>query len=240
MTNELINTVISAVTGAVAGGLVTLLLDKRKELRDDKKEREIEEKRIYEERPELEIIEYKEFVDSSSSDELEHCDINVFLTEMKDVCVEGDSVTAQYREELFNKEEWCSVIYHFRNTGRTDIRCVSPICVCKKNMMMCDTAKTQIILEHGILNYSTMYDRKIRVGDTFSMKVSCHKEYIPGGENFAIMIMDIEDCNSVFWEQPLFFPTDKIYESYKITHKKFRDSFLADSAIECFKKPWLC
>lgn len=41
MTSELINAVISAITGTVAGGSVTLLLDKRKERREDKKEKNI-------------------------------------------------------------------------------------------------------------------------------------------------------------------------------------------------------
>lgn len=55
MTNELMNAIVSAITGAVAGGMVNLLLDKRKENLEDIKEK----KKIYEDRPELQIIEYK-------------------------------------------------------------------------------------------------------------------------------------------------------------------------------------
>ena len=62
MTSELINTIISAITGAFAGGIVTLLLDKRKERREDKKEKQNEKKKIYDDRPELQIIEYKDYL----------------------------------------------------------------------------------------------------------------------------------------------------------------------------------
>lgn len=56
MTSELINTIISAMTGAIAGGMVKLFLDKRKERREDKKEKQNENKKLYVDRPELKII----------------------------------------------------------------------------------------------------------------------------------------------------------------------------------------
>ena len=37
----------------------------------------------------------------------------------------------------------------------------------------------------------------------------------------------------------LFAPNNKIYDSYEITYKEYKDEYLPDSAIECFKKPWL-
>lgn len=55
----------------------------------------------------------------------------------------------------------------------------------------------------------------------------------------SIMFMCLEDCNNRFWNQPLFAPNNKIYDSYEITYKEYKDEYLPDSAIECFKKPWL-
>lgn len=52
MTNELMNAIVSAITGAVAGGMVNLFLDKRKENLEDIKEK----KKIYEDRPEFENV----------------------------------------------------------------------------------------------------------------------------------------------------------------------------------------
>lgn len=128
----------------------------------------------------------------------------------------------------------------FKNVGRTDIRCVSPICTYQKDMMLCDVSSAQFILKHGILNYSTMYDRKIRVGESFTMKVCFHKEYMVTGMMSAIMVMVLEDSNGKFWEQPLFVPSDKIYETYQITREEYRNYLTTEKAKECFREHWLC
>ena len=239
MTNELINAIISAITGAIAGGIITLFLEKRKERREEKKEKQNERKKIYEERPELQIIEYKEYLSRPGHKLKKECDINVFMTKIEKVSVEDDIVTAHYNKEFFNEEEWCCVIYDFKNMGKTDIRCVSPICTYKKDTMLCSVNDAQMIFEHGLLNYSTLYDRKIRAGESFTMRVCYHKECIVAGMISSIMVMGIEDCNNRFWEQPLFAPNNKIYETCRIAYKEYKDDFFPDTAIECFKKPWL-
>lgn len=239
MTSELMNAIISAITGAIAGGIVTLLLDKRKERREDKKEKQNEKKKIYEERPELQIVEYKEYLSRPGHKLKKECDIDVFMTKIEKVSVEDDIVTAHYNKEFFDEKEWCCVIYNFKNVGRMDIRCISPICTYKKDTMLCSVSNAQMILEDGLLSYSTLYDRKVRAGESFTMRIRYHKDCIVAGMMSSIMVMGIEDCNNRFWEQPLFAPNNKIYETYRITHEKYRDNFLPDAAIECFKKPWL-
>lgn len=239
MTSELINAIISVITGAFAGGIVTLFLDKRKERREDKKEKQNEKKKIYEDRPELQITEYKEYLNRPGHKLKRECDINVFMTKMEKVFVEDDIVTAHYNKDFFNEEEWCCVIYDFKNVGKTDIRCVSPICTYKKDTMLCSVTNAQMILEDGLLSYSTLYDRKVRVGESFTMRICYHKDCIVAGMMSSIMVMGIEDCNNRLWEQPLFAPNNKIYETYRITNEEYKADFLLDTAIECFKKPWL-
>lgn len=239
MTNELLVALISAIVGAVVGGIITFLSDKRKERREDKKEKQNKKREIFENRPELKIVEYKDYLSRPGHKLKKKCDINVFITKMDKVSVEDDIVTAHYNKEFFNEEEWCCVIYEFKNVGKTDIRCVSPICTYKKNTMLCDVSNTQMILEHGLLSYSTMYDKKIREGDSFTMRVCYHKNCISAGMISAIMAMGIEDCNNRFWEQPLFAPKNMIYETLGVTRKEYKDDLLPDTAIECFRKPWL-
>jgi len=239
MTNELLVALISAVVGAIVSGIITFFLNKRKEIREDKKEKEIEKKRIYEERPELQIVEYKNYLDCPGHKLKKKCDINVFITKMNKVSVESDIVTAQYNKDFFNQEEWCCVIYCFKNVGKTDIKSVSPICTYKKNTMLCDVSNVQMILEHGLLSYSTMYDQKVRVGDSFTMRVCYHKNCVSAGMISALMVMGMEDCNNRFWEQPLFAPNNVIYDTHRVTRKEYKDDFLPDAAMECFRNPWL-
>lgn len=113
------------------------------------------------------------------------------------------------------------------------------VCTYKKDTMLCDVSNAKMILEYGWLSYSTMFDRKIRVGESFTTKICYHKDCIVSGMMSSIMFMCLEDCNNRFWNQPLFAPNNKIYDSYEITYKEYKDEYLPDSAIECFKKPWL-
>lgn len=185
------------------------------------------------------LSDYKEYIKCSAYKFKKECDINLFMTKMGKVSVENDIVTAHYNNDYFNEEEWCCVIYEFKNAGKTDIRCVSPVCTYKKDTMLCDVSNAKMILEYGWLSYSTMFDRKIRVGESFTTKICYHKDCIVSGMMSSIMFMCLEDCNNRFWNQPLFAPNNKIYDSYEITYKEYKDEYLPDSAIECFKKPWL-
>lgn len=239
MPNEIIMIIISAVISAITSGFVTCLLDKRKERREDKIEQKKENQKIYEERPELQIIEYSEYIDCPGEELEKECDINVFMTRIEEVSVEDGDVTAHYNNKFFNEEEWCCVIYTFKNVGKTDVRGVSPICTYKKDTMLCDVASAKMILEHGTLNYSTMCDKKIRVGESFTMRICYHKDCIVRGMFSSILVMGIEDCNNRFWEQPLFAPYNKMYETYPTSYKRYRDDLLPDIAVECFKEPEL-
>lgn len=213
MTNEIIIASISAIIGAVAGGITTLILDKRKEIREDKREKEKEKKRVYEKRPQLRVVEYKEYLSRPGHKLKKDCDINLFMTKMQNVSVESNVITAHYNEKFFNKEEWCCVIYEFMNEGKTDIQNIRPICTYKKDTMLCSVDEANLILKHGLLKYSTLFDRKIRAGESFTMRVCYHKDCIVAGMISAIMVMGMEDCNNRFWEQPLFTPNEKIYDT---------------------------
>ena len=178
MTGEWTITIITSVISAIIGGVVTLFIERRKERREDKKENEKKKKKVFKKRPELKITEYKEYLSRPGHKLKKECDINVFMTKMEDVSVEGDCVTVHYNKDFFNEEEWCCVIYEFRNVGKTDIRCVSPICTYKKDTMLCDVKVNKLVLEHGSLSYSTMYDKKVRVDESFTMRICYHKPHV--------------------------------------------------------------
>ena len=61
----------------------------------------------------------------------------------------------------------------------------------------------------------------------------------PAGMFSALMSMVLQDDNGRYWSQPIFVPNEKIYNSNRISHKEYRERILANSAIECFRKPWL-
>lgn len=243
MTNELITAIIAALSGAVIGGIVNLLLEIRREHRQDKKEKKKEleknKKESYENRPELEIVDYKNYTNRPGYRIKKQFDINIFLTKIKNVSVEGDLVNIHYNKELFEQDNWCCVIYMFKNIGKTDIRCINPICTYQKDTILCNVDSAEMIAEYGMLSYSSYYDKKVRVGEEVTMKVCYHKDCIVTGNFSAIMDMGFEDSKGRHWLQPLFAPHDKIYDAYGVSCKAYEDNLRADSAYECFVKPWL-
>ncbi|MBQ8279123.1 MAG: hypothetical protein IJZ23_04725 [Roseburia sp.] len=243
MTSELLTAIIAAVTGAVSGGIVNLLLEIRRERRQDKKEKKKEQERnkkeTYDKRPELEIVDYKNYTNRPGYGIKKQFDINIFLTKIENVSVEGDLVNIHYNKEFFDKHDWCCVIYTFKNVGKTDIRRINPICMYQKDTILCNVESAETIAECGVLNYSCYYDKKVRVGEEVTMKVCYHKDCIVTGNFSAIMDIGFEDNNGRYWLQPLFAPHDKIYDAYGVSYKEYRDNLRTDKAYECFMKPWL-
>ena len=239
MTNEIMCAIISAIVGAISGGAISWLLEVRKECKADKKEQVSAQKKIYENRPELEIIDYKDYTARPGYGVKKDSDINIFLGKIQRVSVEKGIVNAQFKEEHFNSEDWCCVVYTFKNVGKTDINCVNPMCLYKRDTVLCDVDLTQKVLRNGILNYSTWYEQKIHIGETFTMKICYHKECVISGMFTATIDMGLVDVNGRYWVQPLFAPENKMYQSSMLSYKQYREQLLPDVAIECFEKPWL-
>lgn len=86
MLEELLSLLINSIPGAIAGGLVSFLFEKRKERREDKKEAQKERKEIFQNRPEFKIVDYKRYTEYNATRD-EKCDLSVFLAYIKDVSV---------------------------------------------------------------------------------------------------------------------------------------------------------
>ena len=237
--DEITTAIISSIFGAISGGIVNWILEKRKERREDKKEKEKENKKVYENRPGLDIVEYKDYIERPGYGIKKECDINIFLAKIANVVIDEDIVKAEFYDEHFNQEEWCCVIYTFRNMGKTDIQCINPVCNSKKDTILYDASQVKEFSAYGLINYSVWFEKKLRVGETFTMKVCFHKSCVITGMFSALMSMVLQDDNGRYWSQPIFVPNEKIYNSNRISHKEYRERILANSAIECFRKPWL-
>ena len=125
MITEIIAAVIGAVVGGVATHITTMLVEKRKERREDMAEARKVRNEAIQNRPEMKIVEYKDYTKRAGYGVKQKCDIEVIVAHVEDVVVTGEKkserVEAQYRAEDFNSDEWCCVIYTFKNAGKTDI-----------------------------------------------------------------------------------------------------------------------
>lgn len=229
---------IIAVVAAIIGSVVTSLYERRRD-----KKKSIEEKREvqHKTRPEFTIVDMKDsFSRPGTCITSQHCDLEVFVAPFSGVTIQGDIVSANYDEGLLDKKNWICRQYTFKNIGEAAVYTISIISNYKKDTCIFDKdAFTARMISEGILNYWAMLDKRIGPGESFTLKLCYSKDKIVTGMLSAIMSLAICDDNNVYWEQPFFSPEPKLYESKKIPYKEYRESILADAAIECFKKPYL-
>ena len=222
--------------------------EKRKERREDALAAKSEQQEIFRNRPEFDIIEYKNYLSRPGYGIKKKCDIEVFVAHIDHVEVEvigkklgakTGNVFAHFHPDDLNTKDWCCVIYVLKNEGKTDISTTNIICHYQKDTCLFPAEYADRYMKENILSYSIWHDRKIRSGRTVTLKLCYHKDRIMAGAFSANMSIGMQDDNGNCWEQPLFAPEDKVYNSEQVTLEQYRKDMSADSAIECFLNPAL-
>lgn len=232
-----------AVISTIVGAFITWLLERRKERREDRKEQLRNRQSTFENRPEMEIADYEDYISCANHHVKRKYDLECVLLPIKRVLVEGkkkrDAVFAYYKDEHLQPEKWLSVIYTFRNAGKTDISTLHIISNLQKNVCLFSKIDAKHLTEEHLLNYSCCYDQKIRVGNSISVKICYPENAITSGLFSAALSIGMEDDNGRFWTQPLFSPENKVYDSRPISATEYWEKIRTDIAEECFKKPYL-
>lgn len=243
MTNEIIIAIISAVAGGIVTLLTTLVLDKRKEKREDRLEAKKLQREAFQNRPEMQIVDFKDYIVRTGYGVKQKCDIELFVAHIETVTVEGKKkraiVHAHYKEEHLNPDEWCCVMYALKNSGKTDISTTDIIWHFQQSSCIFPASEARQWAEGNLLNYSYCYDKKIRVGESISLRICYHKDSVISGMFSAPVSFGMIDDNGRYWTQPLFAPQNKVYDSRAISPKEYIEQTRTILAEECFKKPWL-
>ena len=121
----------------------------------------------------------------------------------------------------------------------SDVSATDIICNYKKDTCIFECDNCVSWAANHLLNYSVNYDKKIRPGETVTIKFCYHKDRVIMGMMSSIMTIGMEDDNGRYWPQPLFAPTEKIYDSRMVTYKDYIAEVRPNAAIECFKNPML-
>ncbi len=231
LNNELTTTIIAAVVGAISGGAVNFLLELRRDRRNDKKEKIKEKQNIYKNRPELDIVKYEAHQFVENIKDVPSCDIEIFVA-VAERFETGKNASAVYNKNNLDRSEWCCFTYVFKNMGLTDINSMNVLMADKRHICLFETQEIDYLLSHGAINYSICYDKKLRVGETVSLKLLYNKNHIPIGAFSAIMLLGLRDDNGHIWEQPFFAPDDKVYESHEISHKEYSQMLRSDDVYD--------
>jgi hypothetical protein len=241
--SDIIGTIVGAIVGAIAGGTITSLIERRKEKRENSKEAKKQQREAVQNRPEMQITDYKDYVSRIGYGVKQKCDVNLIVAPIDSVTIEGkkrkEIVNAHYKSEYFNENEWCCVIYTLKNAGHTDISVTDIIWNSQKTACIFPLAVARRWAEGKVLNYSCCHDQKVRIGESVTVKICYHKEVVPYGLVSAPFSIGMIDDNGRYWIQPLFAPHNKIYDSRSISPQEYNEKIRTECAEACFKTPSL-
>ena len=101
--------ILIAIISAVVGGIITLLLDRRKEMREDRLEAKKVQREAFQNRPEMQIVDFKDYIARPGYGIRQKCDIDLFVARIDKVTIEGKKkksiVYAHYKEDHLNANE---------------------------------------------------------------------------------------------------------------------------------------
>lgn len=191
----------------------------------------------------LEIVKYKNYLSRTKYGTKTPCDINLFLAHINDIKVSGTKknpiVDVYFDDKHFDEDEWCCVIYTLKNSGQTGIVITDIVCLFQKDTCLFDIDDAHWHCENHILNYSEYYEKSVKPGESFTLKICYHKDAIIVGPFSAILHIGIVDKDGKLWVQPLFAPENKIYSSRRISKKDYKNELDISIAEKCFANPAL-
>ena len=235
MQSEITTAIIAAVVGAVSGGIVNFILELYKNRRNDKKETQNKKEEIHKTRPELDIIAFEDHIYSENISQIPSCDIEVFVA-MAEYLKSGKDACAVYNQEDLEQNNWHVFTYKFKNMGNTDIDSLNLIMSVKNTVCLFETKLLDYLLSEGVINYSVCYDKKIRVGETVSLKLIYNNQRIPKNSFSSIMVIGLQDDNGHCWEQPFFAPDEKIYKSTQVSNEIYHCMLRSDDMYDKLQK----
>ncbi len=240
MFDAILGAVIGSILGGLVTGLFTVYIFKQTVRVEEERRKQDKIEKYTRLKPELEISGYKNYLEENEYVNQDDIDLDVFVCAILDVKV-GLGITIVYDQEAADVNQWVSVVYRFRNIGKTDIEAIYVTSSSQKNtaVFKCIGDRVATSIKHGMLDYCATYDKKVRVGDKFSVRINYLKNRVIGSSLSASLGIILEDANNNFWRQPLFAPIESIYHSQQITYKEFRSEVNPADAIACFKDPML-
>lgn len=236
-----IDDILLILFSALAGGLVTLVLERIRTKKEIKITRtnKIEQQR--KDRPELIVTNMEDYFDYPGLvDNVKPSDIDIFVALIKSAKYSDGSLLVEYDAGIRDRKTWVFRQYELKNVGNTTIYETTIASNDKHHICVFNTGifDDEFPMD-SILNYYELFDRRIAPNEKFSLRIFYNKDAIISGFVSAVFEFFMKDDNGVYWAQPFFAPDTKTYESRRISSEEYRESILSDKAEECFREPFL-
>lgn len=231
---------VGSIFGGLIGGLFTFIgvkmtikHEKEKEIREQLQKAELE-------KPRLEIVSFNDF-EATKDDKETNNDCNVLILKITDYKIENDLVRIIYNEDALDREKLVYVEYEFMNTGHTEIIDISVANNYHRNYSIVELERKDFYINNRLLNYGVWSNKRyIKPGQTCKIRIYYVDEEVICSElGMPILTIWLRDVNERYWSQSLLCPYNQIEISHNRKFSDFRKNIDVDTAIECFKKPYL-
>lgn len=229
----IISSICSGVAGALAGGLFTLLIERKKSKNSFLVERQKELKDEYDKRPRLEIKEYKDIEEGGIHTD---ADLNCILLNFDNPIDNNGNLFFSYDRLALEKDNLCCVEYVFENTGKTEIDDVCLVSTQPHTTSVTKLSSKDFLIENGILSYEAWSDKRfIKPGERISIKIYFLKNKIIASPVGSIVSIYMQDINGNLWRQELFCPIKEIENSTRASFVDFKTERNINSTLDFFK-----
>lgn len=179
-------------------------------------------------------------IDNNMEDDGTIPHIHLFMTDFNAKVINNKTdVEFHYSRDVLNKKKYSHLKFYLKNIGNADINQLDICATVQKNTMLCRVDDIKFFVENKLVNYSYLFDRKIMKEKAIMIDIA----YLPDSKicnTFSSeLALIFKDSYGNLYEQPFFLQQENLYEPRSITYKEYNIYTKPDTAIECFKNPWM-
>ena len=226
------NAIIASLISIAVSTIISIIMKKSDRRYDEKREKIKERKQEFLNKAELHIEDEK-------WDSKEKPDICLFMTDFITSINDEKDVEFHYSKDVLKKDKYKHLKFYIKNIGNADINQLDICTTNHKNTMLCDIDLIKSIVDSKFVCYSYCYDRKILKNEVILIDIAYLEDSKICNTFSSELALLFRDSYGNLYEQPFFIQQRNLYEPHRISNKEYRACTLTDTAIECFKNPWM-
>ena len=226
------NAVVASLITLAITTIIQIIFRKNDRKYNEKQENKKERKQQFLNKAELHIEDKK-------WDSKEKPDICLFMTDFKVLINDKKDVEFHYSQNVLKKDKYKHLKFYIKNIGNADINQLDICATAQKNTMLCDIESIKYIVDSKFVNYSYCYDRKILKNDIILIDIAYLEDSKICNTFSSELALLFRDSYGNLYEQAFFIQQRNLYEPHPVSNKDYRIYTLPDTALECFKKPWM-